>query len=210
MSRHYLFCKFPRLRNDSHFRIIDPDPSHPNEKYNCYAYALGKTNAFLSTLPLPGHEWPTQVNRRPDSPDHLESYVELFEFHGYRRCSEASEVQSADCALEKGVEKVALYVKKKVRKSANGANYLECAHIAKQLPSGRWSSKNERFDIFEHALESLESDDADDSATRPVIPSECKEPRPDGGFDVHLPINDWRLALIMSRCAVLGWPDAVG
>ena len=55
---------------------------------------------------------------------------------GFERPLTAFGVQPAHCAFEKGIEKVALYVKKKMEKSANEVNYLQCAHVAKQLPVG--------------------------------------------------------------------------
>ena len=200
MMTDYLPCKFPRLRDDPSYRKIPADPNHPIDLYNCVAHALGKTDALWG----PQHKWLPELNRRPEAPDHLNSYIEFFEYHDYRKCSDVFDVQPEHFAFEEGVEKVALYVKKKMAKSANGFRYLQCAHVAKQLPSGRWSSKNNQFHIFEHALESLESDDRNDAPIPPAIPDECKEPHPEGGLVVHQPINDWCLALIMTRRRVNG------
>jgi hypothetical protein len=63
MSRQHLFCQFPRLRTDSLFRIIDPDPSQALDRYNCWAYALGKTDALWAH----NAEWPQDVAHRTDA-----------------------------------------------------------------------------------------------------------------------------------------------
>jgi hypothetical protein len=81
--------------------------------------------------------------------------------------------------------------------TANQTVYLQCPHVAKQLPSGRWSSKNNEFEIFEHSPESLESE-GDTSPPKPT-PDECKEPLGGGAALVHRPLNFGRMALVMSR-----------
>jgi hypothetical protein len=190
MSRQHLLCAFPKLRNDSLFRIIDPDPSHPIHKYNCFAYALGETEAFWG----PQHTWPQELNPRLDSPDHIDSYIELFEYYKYERCSEIFGVRPDHLDFGEGVDKVALYA---MENSANGVKYLQCPHVAKQLPSGRWSSKNNQFDIFEHALESLESEPG--NAIPQAYADECKETHPDGVTITYRLQNCGQLVLVMSR-----------
>jgi hypothetical protein len=195
MNVQYIFCKYPKLRNDKMFKLIDPYPGQPLSKYNCFAYALGKTDAFWAY----NAEWPPDVPRRPEFPDHIDGYIELFTTFGYASCSALSGVRPDHFDQEEGLEKVALYAKEN---SANGITYLQCPHVAKQLPSGNWSSKNNQFDIFEHAPESLESESG---STNPhASPTECREPRPDGGFYIHQPMNYGRVVLVMSRSAMGG------
>jgi hypothetical protein len=75
--------------------------------------------------------------------------------------------------------------------------------VAKQLPSGRWASKNNQFDIFEHSVESLESEPGAVASPFQAAPEECRETLPDGEIIVHLPLNFGRLALVMSRSAAV-------
>jgi hypothetical protein len=190
MSKQHLFCQFPKLKNDSQFVIIDPHPDAPIDKYNCFAYALEQTGAFWA----PEREWPKEVPARLNYPNHLDSYIELFECFGYVRCCPPFGVRPEQQALDPDVEKIALYARER---TANNVRYLQCPHAAKQLPSGLWSSKNNQFEIFVHALESLESES--DSAATQASPPECIEPRPGGGTYTRTPLNFGRIALIMSR-----------
>jgi len=193
MCRHFLFCKFPKLRNDDCFKLIEPDPSHPLDQYNCWAYALGKIDAIWAY----NAAWPQDVTRRPDFPDHIDSYIEMLVYFGYARCSPLLGVRPEHFDPEEGVEKVALYA---TEKTANGVTYLWCPHVSKQLSSGRWSSKNNIFDIFEHAPESLESEPG--SAVHKTHPDECKQSQPDGSILIHTPMNFGHIALVMSRPAM--------
>ena len=63
----------------------------------------------------------------------LAAYIAAFGTLGYERC--------ADGALEEGFEKVAIY------ESRSG--YV--VHVARQLPTGRWTSKLGGLEDIEHA-----------------------------------------------------------
>jgi hypothetical protein len=97
--------------------------------YNCVAWAAGETERWWE----PGVHWP--VPAETYGPEVLEL---AFRSLGYEPC--------ADGSPEPGFEKVALY--------AAGAFYT---HAARQLPSGKWTSKLGR-------LEDIEHDQADDVA----------------------------------------------
>ncbi len=200
MSRQTLCCQFPKLKNDARFRIIEPDPGAPLDRYNCWAYALGKTDAFWAY----NAEWPPGADRRPDFPDHLDACIAMMQFFGYAPCSAPFGHRLEHFQAAPGVEKVALYVKKS--QNAQGTPYNSCPHVAKQLPSGQWASKNNIFEIFEHSPESLESE-ADFELDEPWSrdhPDECKEKLASGSTYIWRPLNFGRLALVMRRPASSG------
>jgi hypothetical protein len=195
-----LCCQFPKLKHDSGFRIIEPAADVPLERYNCWAYALGKTDTFWAY----NAEWPLVVDRRPSFPDHLDACTEMMQYFGYAVCSAPFGHRPENFQAEQGVEKVALYVRQ--NRNAQGTSYQSCPHVAKQLPSGHWASKNNIFEIFEHAPESLESE-PDAGLDEPWLqndPEECKERRANGFTFIWRPLNFGRLALVMSRQATSG------
>ena len=80
--------------------------------------------------------WPSDLPV-PHGEEDLDAFIALFERWGFRRC--------ADASLEAGYLKIAIY-------EVNGC----FQHVAKQLPSGRWSSKLGRsFDVRHDELEEL-------------------------------------------------------
>lgn len=95
-------------------------PATPD--YNCVAWSAGDTDRWWE----PGVCWPAQAEGY--GPDVLEA---AFRSLGYEPC--------ADGGVEAGFEKVALY--------AAGAFYT---HAARQLPSGKWTSKLGRSEDIEH------------------------------------------------------------
>lgn len=90
--------------------------------YNCIAWAAGDTERWWE----PGVCWPV-----PSECYGLEVLEAAFRALGYERC--------ADGVAEKGFEKVALH--------ASGQFYT---HAARQLPSGKWTSKLGRLEDIEH------------------------------------------------------------
>ena len=82
---------------------------------------------------IKGYYWPPGVKRD----DSAESWVQVFEIHGYRRCDNID--------LEQGFEKIAIYVK-------DG----EPEHVTRQLVNGAWTSKLGLDEDIEHnTLEGL-------------------------------------------------------
>jgi len=112
---------FPRLTKDNH-QITSP----PTIVYNCVAWAIGDTEHWWQ----PGIHW-----MPPDWPEDdfgLGALEQVFSALGYQNCG-------MDSTLDPGFEKVALY--------GSGTTYT---HAAKQLSSGKWTSKIGKADDIEH------------------------------------------------------------
>lgn len=98
--------------------------------YNCIAWAADDTTRWW---------WPGGVYW-PDAVPHeltLDAFAQAFGTLGYVPCDHAD--------LEQDFEKVAIYANSDVPK-----------HAARQLPSGRWTSKLGRSERIEHDLYALE------------------------------------------------------
>jgi hypothetical protein len=108
--------------------------SQPTDKYNC----VGWIDRELDRWWEPGVIWPRGVPEPDDADDNdLPAYVAFFEHRGFRRCD--------DSTLEDGFLKIALYVRDNT-----------FAHVAKQLPSGGWSSKiGDGHDVRHEQLDAL-------------------------------------------------------
>ncbi len=123
---------FPNLREEEY------RPTSPISKlYNCIAWAAGRVDRWWEPVPFTNYYWP------PTAPliKNLESYTKAFQSLGYEQCDDAS--------LELGFEKVAIYCK--------GKRGDEPEHMARQLPSGWWTSKLGRdVDIEHQTLEGVE------------------------------------------------------
>jgi hypothetical protein len=111
---------FPRLTPLNHRLTSPPDP-----EYNCIAWSAGDTAHWWQ----PGVYWPL-----PTHPDDYGVGVleQLFLSLGYADCG-------IDISLEVGFEKVALF-----------GSSLFYTHAARQLPSGKWTSKLGREADIEH------------------------------------------------------------
>jgi hypothetical protein len=118
---------FPRLEGEGWTKT-----SHHTPEYNCIAWAAGDDERWW--WPSPESYWPPGVSEDGS----LECFVAAFRTRGYERC--------ADAVLEPGFEKVALY--------ADDAG--QPTHAARQLPSGRWTSKLGTEMDIEHTLAGLE------------------------------------------------------
>jgi hypothetical protein len=90
--------------------------SLPDESYNCVAWAACDTEK--NWWPF-GEWWPPNVKRQTT----LDCFVEVFEGLKYQICGNGE--------LESGFEKVAIYTR-------DGRP----THMARQLPSGKWTSKS--------------------------------------------------------------------
>jgi hypothetical protein len=121
---------FPGLRG-SGYQVTSPQ----NETYNCIAWAAGDTTNWwwpdAPDNPDSSH-WPPGVPRM----ETLESFRHAFAALGYSVCE--------DDQLEAGYEKIALF-------ALAGAP----THAARQLASGRWTSKLGPMEDIEHALHDL-------------------------------------------------------
>ena len=122
---------FPGLRG-SEYEVKSPQ----NDVYNCIAWAAGPANTNLWWWPFGDPEktyWPESVPRQ----ETREAFRQLFESLGYAACDHAE--------VELGYEKVALF--------ADDAGFP--LHAARQLASGRWTSKLGALEDIEHALQDL-------------------------------------------------------
>jgi hypothetical protein len=116
---------FPNLRPGDWRQCSDPDP-----RYNCIAFAAGRTDVYWWPEPFPdplNDYWPPGIRRE----ETVDAIGELYQSLGYQTC--------ADPGLEPGYEKVAIY--------ANGS---EATHAARQLQIGRWVSKLGPQEDIEH------------------------------------------------------------
>lgn len=110
---------------DETFPGLDYDvTSEPDDRYNCIAWALGRQDTWWSHLP--GYRW---IGQRAPS---IESLENLFLELEYERCDRDD--------FEDGYDKVALF-----------AQENRWTHAARQLASGRWTSKLGVFEDIEHS-----------------------------------------------------------
>ena len=117
---------FPKLGND--YSVT----SHRDRRYNCIAWAAGVKETWWQPDEHGIFYWPPDIPRQYT----LEAYVEAFATLGYEVCD--------NDYLEDGYEKVAIFVE---------GNSPE--HVARQLSSGRWTSKLGMLEDIEHALQGL-------------------------------------------------------
>jgi hypothetical protein len=115
------------------------------DDYNCIAYAANDTTRKWDPDASGGRYWPEGV---PPTLE-LSSFVKLFEvIGGYSKC------QDNDPKLEDHVEKIAIYCNQNPV-----LNIVEVSHAARQLPTGKWTSKLGDWDDIEHdTLAALEGD----------------------------------------------------
>jgi len=99
--------------------------SDENVAYNCIAYAAGNITEWWSHLP--GYKWPAY--RSPA----IWSLIDVFKALGYE------ERPANDTAFDIKYDKLALYAKGDLRK-----------HAARQLESGKWTSKLGEDEDIEH------------------------------------------------------------
>ncbi len=117
---------FPRLAVGN-FTITSPSTL----RYNCIAWAVGDDTKWWWPV---GKYWPGGL---PQSSS-LDAFTMMFGTLGYTPASES--------AFEENFEKIALYV--------NSQKLV--THAARQLPTGRWTSKlGPSFDVS-HTLDALE------------------------------------------------------
>jgi len=127
-----LSALFPGLQA-SPFRVTSP--ADPN--YNCIAWAAGSTADWWWPLDdVRRYFWPAGVSREISLP----AFAAAFGALGYAICS--------DDSFEPGFEKVAIFA------DAVGTP----THAARQLPTGRWTSKLGQREDIEHDLRALEGD----------------------------------------------------
>jgi hypothetical protein len=122
---------FPGLRGAA-YRITSPK----SWAYNCVAWSAGDSAHRWWPSEDDRDHWPVGVARE----ESLSGFQAAFFVLGYRQCDHAD--------FEEGMEKVAIYA------DAQG-NPL---HVARQLASGRWTSKLGALEDIEHDLHHLEGE----------------------------------------------------
>jgi hypothetical protein len=129
-----LVRRFPRLA-ESGFRITSEATPH----YNCLAWAVHETGRWISPelydARLSLYPWPAGVARE----DTLDAWMDALATFGFAPCETG--------ILEPSTEKLALYAMDAIVR-----------HVARQLPSGRWTSKLGRWEDIEHDLHALEGE----------------------------------------------------
>lgn len=126
MREEDLKSRFPGLREGA-FRITSPE----TQAYNCLAWAGGVDSSKWYPDPWDLYYWP-----EADGEDSLEGWVRAYGALGFDRCE--------DGAMEAGYTKVAIY------------GFEDAPlHIARQLPSGLWTSKLGDGEDIEHELSGL-------------------------------------------------------
>jgi hypothetical protein len=127
---------FPKLRNGQ-YEITSPfEPG-----YNCIAHALYDSRQFWQFMRgrTKGYYWALDWNNS------VAAWMEIFRLHGYTPCSNGD--------LEADMEKVAIYVQPSGLPS----------HVARQLESGKWTSKlGKDYDITHDSLDLLEGSEGDE------------------------------------------------
>jgi len=114
------------------------DPQSPRDpEYNCFAWAARDSERWWD--PPGTADWAYWPHDLPTW-ETLENYKRLYELEGFQGCDDAT--------LSEGVEKIALFV------GPDGAP----SHAARQLPTGRWTSKLGKGIDLEHDLDTLDGD----------------------------------------------------
>jgi hypothetical protein len=108
--------------------------SPATEDYNCIAWAAGRTDKpWWPSKEAPFYyDWPVELPREEAGRETLENFIKAFQLQGYRVCRSSKH--------RSGIEKVALF-------AGSGGNPL---HAARQLESGRWTSKCGDYEDIDH------------------------------------------------------------
>jgi len=127
---------FPNLRA-SGYSITSPPAYVPN----CIGWVLRSTDLYWDPT-LTGfrgvYYWPPDIPRN----DTVDAWVRVFRLFHYSEC--------ANPDLEDGAEKIAIY----------GGTDGTAQHVARQLPSGAWTSKLGQDEDIEHqTLDALASEE---------------------------------------------------
>lgn len=119
--------KFPLAKQEG-YQITSPE----TPSYNCIAWTIGRNDKWM--WPHPDYFWPTNLSYSAK----LSVFIKLYESYGYIICK--------DEKYEKGFEKIAIYVTE---------NTDIVTHAARQLESGKWTSKLGNYKDIKHTLEGL-------------------------------------------------------
>ncbi len=127
-----LEIKLPKIK-DAGYEVT----SQETIDYNCIAWTIGKDDIWI--WPHPRFFWPEHI--RCDNK--LSSFIEFYQMFGYTVCDHDR--------LEIGYEKIAIYI---------NPDTNSVTHAAKQMKSGKWTSKLGPYKDIEHnTLDSLTGSD---------------------------------------------------
>ena len=121
---------FPRIQNEG-YQITSP----ATPEYNCVAWAVNENDRWWWPDSAGTYYWPETFRRE----ETVDAFREVFESLGYAQCN--------NYRLETGFDKVAVFA------DQNGLP----THVARQLSSGRWTSKIGNLEDIEHSLQGLEN-----------------------------------------------------
>lgn len=113
---------FPNLKATGYRPTSKKTPA-----YNCIAWAAGRDDRWWE--PAVGYYWPIAGVQMGT----VKAAVQMFEHFGFKICKKPD--------LEDGYEKVAIYGQDE-----------EYTHAARQLPSGKWTSKLGFLEDIEHDI----------------------------------------------------------
>jgi len=123
------------------FDYVNDCKSDRDSRYNCIAWAVGKTHQFWWPKDTRGYYWPPALPKEPIDEETVDNFSAAFHIEGYRRCWSRR--------FNKNYEKIALYVNSQGRPT----------HAARLLSNGVWTSKLGNWEDIEHKnLRCLEGD----------------------------------------------------
>lgn len=132
ISDYRLEIKLPKIKSAG-YKVTSPE----SKEYNCVAWTIGRNDIWI--WPHPRFFWPENI--RCD--DKLPSFIEFYQAFEYSTCN--------DDKLEVGYEKIAIYI----HPDTNNVT-----HAAKQMSSGKWTSKLGPYKDIEHnTFDSLTGND---------------------------------------------------
>jgi hypothetical protein len=131
LRRGRLLAKYPALAS-GHFRITSPRDS----SYNCLAFAADETRRCWPPSAFGGLHWPAGAVAE----DTLDGWISAYGTLGY--------TVSASAELESEWEKIAIYADRDFP-----------LHVARQLPTGLWTSKLGPQEDIEHELAGLQGEE---------------------------------------------------
>lgn len=114
---------FPGLRAAGYRITSEQSPS-----YNCVAWAASQIDIWWWPDPMYVYFWPAGIPRA----ESMDVFIQVFEGLGYLPCNTGD--------FEYGFEKIAIYAEKTGKPT----------HVARQLPTGLWTSKLGRLEDIEH------------------------------------------------------------
>jgi hypothetical protein len=130
MPKKFREIGFPNIRD-----AFQTSPA--TQDYNCVAWALEINDEFWWPKPAPDYYWPDGVPREETK----EAFIRVFEIHGY---TEVPLIVSGSEKPPAEVERIAIFVK-------SG----EITHVARQMRSGKWTSKMANDMDMTHDLDEL-------------------------------------------------------